>query len=230
LAPGDKVRLFSRTHARFDDTGKVAHIGNNGTVLDVVEANHDGLRLRGPSGKTGFVGWEALKPKGEKRVRLAYGDCLTIDAAQGITSDRHISAMPAGSASVSGFKNYVASSRHRIASWMVTGKGAELQAIQNRRPLGITDPITDDDIWNHVAGNLSKQTLKGSATAFLSSVAEAEVKTARAFQAGMRTFEWRDYKGKPRATVRKRKTYRRLREQFAAAVTKVRDAVAALTV
>jgi hypothetical protein len=66
-------------------------------------------------------------------------------------------------------------------------KGAELLAVQNRRPLGVRDPISDDAIWRHVGENLSKQTVKESATAFRSSVSEEQVKTAGAFQAGMRT-------------------------------------------
>ena len=66
-------------------------------------------------------------PRRSGRVRLAYGDCLTIDSSQGLTSDEHVNALPGGSRSVQGFKAYVAESRHRVAAWLVGSMGAELR-------------------------------------------------------------------------------------------------------
>ena len=101
LAAGDRVRLFAWTNARFE-SGKVAHIGNNSSVLDVVRVADDGIWLRTREGNTGFVKWEKLKDQGSGRIKLTYGDCLTIDSAQGMTSDEHIHACPAGTAGIDG--------------------------------------------------------------------------------------------------------------------------------
>jgi hypothetical protein len=35
---------------------------------------------------------------------------------------------------VQGFKNYVAESRHRVASWMIVNESAERQQIRDKRP------------------------------------------------------------------------------------------------
>ena len=74
-----------------------------------------GLEVVTPGGKLGFIAWEGLRARGSTGLHIAYGDCRTIDSSQGLTSDEHINALPGGSRSVQGFKNYVASSRHRVA-------------------------------------------------------------------------------------------------------------------
>ncbi len=97
LAPGDWVRLFDRLNARFLDGGR-GNIGHNGSVLEVREVTAEGIVLRTAAGRDGAVSWDSLADKKNGRARLAPGDVLTIDAAQGITSSEHINAMPAGSA------------------------------------------------------------------------------------------------------------------------------------
>ncbi len=78
--------------------------------------------------------------------------------------------------------------------------------------------VTDDDLWQNVAANLSKVTIKESATEFLSSVTAEEIKTAKAFQATMRGFEAREHQGKPATTFWTRRAYWRFAGQFAAMV------------
>ena len=94
LAVGDRVRLFARTRGVFagpGGRGKSAAIGDNGSVLEVAEVRPSrGLVLRTAAGKEGFVAWEKLRDEGSGRVRLAYGDCLTIDSSQGLTSDEQV--------------------------------------------------------------------------------------------------------------------------------------------
>jgi phage/plasmid primase-like uncharacterized protein len=212
LAEGDSVRLFARTRGVFTDDGgrrKSASIGDNGTVLRVVRVlPAEGLELRGESGKVGFVSWEALRDReGTGRIRLTYGDAGTIDSSQGITSDEHINALPAGSKAAQGFKAYVAESRHRVQSWMVGSMGAEMREALTRRPMGLPAPATAEDArreaWANVVRNLERQTPKESALAFLEGGAAERRQGARALQAGLRKSEARAAAGERATTLRR---------------------------
>ena len=210
LAEGDNVRLFERTRALFtDEQGrrKSANIGDNGTVLRVVKVLHmEGLELRGESGKVGFVSWDALRDsEGTGRIRLTYGDAGTIDSAQGITSDEHINALPAGSKAAQGFTAYVAESRHRARSWLVGSMGAEMREAQTRRPMGLPPPATAEEsrqqAWANVVRNLERQQLKESALAFLESGAAEATQGAKTLQGGLRRWEARAASGERPTTL-----------------------------
>ena len=149
----DRVRLFSRTNAAYADKSR-GLIGNNGSVLEVVSIDKTGITLRNASGRVGRVAWERHPDSG--RIRLSYGDALTIDASQGLTSTEHIEAMPAGTSGVNAFKAYTASSRHRRATYIIVAEGAERREIATRRPLGDPRPIREHDVWGNVARNLSR--------------------------------------------------------------------------
>ena len=129
LAEGDRVRLFERTNAKFTGTDTVGNIGRNGTVLEITAIRDDGLMLRNPAGKEGFVAWTTLRSDASGQVRLAYGDALTTNTAQGSTVTEHIHAMPSGSRMVSAFGAYTSGSRHREQSFIVTSEGAERSEI-----------------------------------------------------------------------------------------------------
>lgn len=198
LAEGDNVRLYARTRAVFkDDAGraKSASIGDNGTVLRVEAAQADGLMLRGESGKVGFVAWKALQDReGSGRLLLGYGDCLTIDSSQGITSDEHINALPAGSKAVQGFKAYVAESRHRVRSWLVGSMGAEMREVRASRPSGLPSPTPEQAeaaAWANLTKNLENQPLKESALAFLEKAVATTRTKVKSFQKALRTHEAR---------------------------------------
>jgi len=212
LAEGDSVRLFARTRGVFTDgqgRRKSASIGDNGTVLRVVKVlPAGGLELRGESGKVGFVSWDALRDReGSGRIRLTYGDAGTIDSSQGITSDEHINALPAGSRAAQGFKAYVAESRHRVQSWMVGSMGAEMREALTRRPMGLPAPATAEEArreaWANVVRNLERQTPKESALAFLEGGAAERRQGARALQAGLRKSEARAAAGERATTLRR---------------------------
>src|SRR6201992_3366871 len=79
----DRVRLFSRTNSAYADKAR-GLIGNNGSVVEVVSIDKTGITLRNASGRVGRVAWERHPDSG--RIRLSYGDALTIDASQGLTS------------------------------------------------------------------------------------------------------------------------------------------------
>ena len=59
LAKGDRVRLFRSTGADFGN-GRGGNIGRNGSVLEVVGVDDQGLTLRGRSGKVGTVRWSDM--------------------------------------------------------------------------------------------------------------------------------------------------------------------------
>lgn len=191
LAIGDRVRLFARTTARFADGGHGV-IGNNGSVLEVTGVDAGGLRLRRGTGQEGMIAWDKLRDPVHGRVRLTYGDVLTIDAAQGSTGTEHILAMPGGSGTVNGFKAYVSASRHRAASFMVTSEGAERGAVMARRPLGDPRPIGLSDLWAHMAENLSRQVMPESATSFLERACRVQTGAVRALHAGFQPIEQRE--------------------------------------
>lgn len=231
LASGDRVRLYARTRGLFtDDQGrrKSAAIGDNGSVLTVVEAGREGLHLRAESGRVGFVAWAQLQDRSTGNIRLGYGDCLTIDSSQGITSDEHISAMPAGSLSVQGFKGYVSASRHRVTSWLVTSHGAELREVADRRPMSAVEQPAPGAkaLWGNVARNLSRQPLKESALAMLEQSAASVSKAAQTLQRGLRLHEAREKAGHARTTLRRTFEHRQAAQALGQLATRLDAAMA----
>lgn len=209
LAPGDQVRLFSRTNGRYPDRSR-GIIGNNGSVLQVTKLDADGATLRNAQGREGLVLWNTLRAPGSGRVRLAYGDVLTIDAAQGATSTAHILALPAGSRTVTGFKAYTGASRHRAENHLVFSEGAERREVMGRRPLGDTRAIGGTDLWENVARNLSRQPAQESATAFMERAHQVNRAAARALQAGFSAAEQRAVAGEEPTTLTATWRYRRM--------------------
>lgn len=201
LAVGDRVRLFDRATARFTATGTHGNIGNNGSVLEVRGISEEGLLLRNAAGREGVVRWGTLRHRESGRVRLIYGDVLSIDAVQGATSTEHINAMPGGSAAVNANKGYVAESRHRRTTWLVASDGAERQEVARRRPLGDQRPVREQDVWDNVARNLAREPEKGSALAFLERAQELRRGGVRALQEGLQPAEAREARGQGRSTL-----------------------------
>ena len=181
LAAGDRVRLFKSTGARFAD-GRGGSIGRNGSVLEVQAVDDAGILAKAlRTGREGRIAWSSLADTAG-RIRLAYGDVLTINTAQGSTADEHIYAFPGGSRAVNGLKAYTAGTRHRRQAWLITSQGAERREISQRRPLNDRRPIGPDDEWANVARNLSAQPAKDAAIAFLESAGTVRRGTVRMFQ------------------------------------------------
>ena len=86
-----------------------------------------------------------------------------MDAAQGITSDWHIDALPRGTAGATAFKSYTAESRHVFGCDTMISEAAVFEAVRQRRPLGDQEPITSEDLWNRVAEDMSDQPWKSLA-------------------------------------------------------------------
>ena len=208
LAVGDRVRLFSRTNAVCTDRSR-GLIGNNGSVLQVVSVDKAGVTLRNARGRVGRVAWDTLRHPDNGGIRLSYGDALTIDSSQGLTSTEHLEALPAGTSGVNAFKAYTASSRHRRATYIVCSDGAERREITTRRPLGDTRPIRESDVWANIARNLSRQPEQESALAFMERAHQVRRETTTAMQIGLQRVEQRLSRGKEPATLARRLLWQR---------------------
>ncbi|WP_338929236.1 MobF family relaxase (plasmid) [Roseomonas mucosa] len=179
LATGDRVRLFRRTMGTID--GRSANFGSNGDVVTVAGRSEAGLLLRDKQGRVGEVPWRFLKDRQTGRLMLGHGHALTIDAAQGITSQEHINALPRGTSGVTSFKGYVAESRARGASWTMVAEAPTFEAIKRTKALGDATPITSEDLWRKVGEDLSQKPYKPLGVDLL-----AEARTAR--EAAIDTF------------------------------------------
>jgi hypothetical protein len=168
LATGDKVRLFRKTSARIE--GKRGFIGSNGDIVEIVSRSDTGLQVRNAAGEVGDVAWAKMTDSKSGRVLLGFGHALTIDAAQGITSDEHINAMPRGSSGATAFKAYVAESRHVKQSWTVVAEGAVHEAIKHARSLGDQAPVTTDDLFDQIARDMAKRPYKSLATDLINAI------------------------------------------------------------
>ena len=82
---------------------------------------------------------------------------LTIDSIQGVTSEESIVVMPRGSDLVDAFRGYTAASRHRGRSYIVCSEAAERAALERRRPIGASRTVTEDEIWDRIAVNLTRE-------------------------------------------------------------------------
>jgi hypothetical protein len=158
IAAGDKLRLFRRTWGTIE--GKSSQIGNNGDVVQVVGQNAAGICLQTRGGGVAEVEWRRLADEATGRLLVGFGHALTIDAAQGITSDEHINALPRGTSGVTAFTSYVAESRSRGATWTVISEAAVHEAERHRQALGDITPITTEDLWARIAKDMSQKPYK----------------------------------------------------------------------
>lgn len=181
LAASDRVRLFRSIGARFGP-GRGGNIGRNGSVLEVVGMDDDGLALRARSGQVGVVAWADLADRRTGRVQLAYGDCMTIHTAQGSTTPEHIFALPAGSQAVDGNLGYAAGTRHRHAAFLLTSEAAERGQVRKARPLNDARAVTAEDQWANVARSLSYQPQKDTAYGLLERVGQIRRGSVERFQ------------------------------------------------
>lgn len=158
LAAGDRVRLFRKTWGTVG--GEAKQVGNNGNVVTVLAVLADGLRIRTQDGEVADVKWQKLMDDKTNRLLLGHGHAITIDSAQGITSDEHINALPRGTGGVTGFKAYVAESRARGATWTIISEGAVFEAERRRQALGDNTPITKESLWKRAGEDLSYKPYK----------------------------------------------------------------------
>ena len=213
LAIGDRLRLFARTPASLG--GKGGNLGNNGSVVTVEAIEDGGLQLRNAKGTSGFVKWETLRDQNTGRIRLTYGDVITIDAIQSATSTEHINALPSGSDAVQSFKAYVAQSRSRETTWLVVADGRERAEIMSRRALGNIEPITEADVWTNVARNLSRQPEKELATDLLERANRSHMGTVRSLATAFQPKQQRETEGQEGTTLHRTFAERRGEQEVA---------------
>ncbi|WP_308721276.1 MobF family relaxase [Komagataeibacter xylinus] len=195
IAMGDRLRLYRRTWGSVD--GKGATVGNNGDVVEVLAHGDAGLRVRTKDGLVADVEWRRFRDVKTGRVLLGFGHAMTIDAAQGLTSDEHINALPRGVELATGFTSYVAESRARGTTWTMISDGATFEAVRNQRPLGDTTPITSDDLWNHVAKKMAHKPYKSLGTDLVARTRKARDARIRELIALGRTQETLMKSGRP---------------------------------
>jgi len=205
LAEGDRVRLFRRTWGKIN--GHEAQVGNNGDVVRVLGQDAHGLRILTKEGAVAEVEWRRLRDAKTGRLSLGFGHALTIDAAQGITSDEHINALPRGTASVTAFTTYVAESRSRGTTWTVISEGAVLEAERHRQTLGDITPITRERLWERAAEDMSEKPYKALGIDLLGDAVREREAAIDAFIRSNQTME-AAAKSDPDAG---RKAFRRLR-------------------
>ena len=158
IATGDRVRLFRRTWGTVN--GRASHAGDNGDIVEVLGRTAAGLRLRTKDGRVADLEWRRLCDSETDRLLLGFGHALTINAAQGITSDEHINALPRGTSGVTAFTAYSAESRSRGTTWTVISEAAVYETERYRQALGDITPITRDDLWGRVAEDMSRKPYK----------------------------------------------------------------------
>ncbi len=157
LAAGDRVRLFRKTWGTVG--GEAKQVGNNGNVVTVLAVLADGLRIRTQDGEVADVKWQKLMDDKTNRLLLGHGHAITIDSAQGITSDEHINALPRGTGGVTGFKAYVAEGRARGATWTIISEGAVFEAERDAKR-----SVTTRQSPRRVSGNERAKTCPTSPT------------------------------------------------------------------
>src|SRR3954469_22969162 len=224
LAVGDRLRLFARAQASLGTKG--GNIGNNGAVVTVERIEDAGLQLRNAKGTSGFVKWDTLRDQSTGRIRLTYGDVITIDAIQSATSTEHINALPSGSEAVHSFKAYVAQSRSRETTWLVVADGRERSEIMSRRALGNVEPISKDDVWANVARNLSRQPEKELATDLLEQAHKTHIGTVRSLATAFQPKQQREAEGREGTTLHRTYAQHRGERDVAGAAENVSEAAA----
>jgi len=140
----------------------------NADVADISQAIRSHLKARGEIGEDRAV------------VRA-------IDAAQGITSDEHINAMPRGTASMTGFMAYVAETRHVYRCWTMISEAAVREAELRSRALGDPDPVRMADLWNRVAADLGRHDYKALGLDLVTSQKELERLRAKTLAAAIKS-------------------------------------------
>ncbi|GBR56667.1 AAA family ATPase [Gluconobacter sphaericus] len=165
LAVGDRVRLFSKTSVRMETAHgrRWRDLGSNGDFTTVKGWSDEGLVLQNAKGREGLVPWTRLADPKTGRVRLGFGHAMTVDAAQGVTSDEHINAMPRGSSAMTGFTSYVAESRHVHRCWTAVSEGSLREAETFSRALGDIRPVTVNDLYDRLASDMGRHPYKSLA-------------------------------------------------------------------
>lgn len=220
VAIGDRVRLYRRTYGRGAGRGA---IGVNGSILELRAVEAAGLMLRTASGREALVPWQALRDRETGRILIGQGDCLTVDSAQGATSQSDCClALPRGSEGMDAGRFYVAMSRHRSKSWILLGEGAERRAVSARRPLGDARPIRAADLWSHAAQAFARRPQSETALDLMERAYAARRAAETAFRIGLMRMEHRGVQGRALTVLPVQGRRRRLAQALAPLEARIR--------
>lgn len=220
LSVGDRLRLFRRTSVKAETSRGLRwkELGSNGDFVTVKALMKDGLVLENSRGRAGFAPWDRLADPATGRLMLGFGHAMTIDSAQGVTSDEHINAMPRGTSGVTGFTTYVAESRHIHQCWTVIAEGALRETEAWSRPLGDTTPITVDDLYDRAAADMGRHPYKSLAIDLAREQLELDRSAARWIRQSHNVEQMRQKGLEPGSAFRRRQEERALgtlsREQW----------------
>jgi hypothetical protein len=188
VAVGDKLRMFTRT---FDAEAKGARkfLSSNGDVVEALQLQPDGIRVRNAGGDEGLITWAQMRPWRAPRndpVQVTYGYAVTVDTAQSATTTAAILAMPEGSRQVTGYKAYTAGSRPQVEYHMVVSDAAERREIVKRQMIGVPQELPREaDVIRNLAANLGRFDAKRNATDLRISAVAAQRSMIASFQRGM---------------------------------------------
>lgn len=170
IAIGDKLMLLKKVQGVVEGSNLTRDVGYNGSLVELVDLDRDGEKLivKTATGKIFRVPLANLKDKETGRLMLGYGYALTIDKAQGITSDNHINALLAGTDAIDAKKFYVNESRHRKRCVTMLDREAELENIKRKLAIGVKLlPEPEEALREYSIKNIEKCALKMNAVDFV---------------------------------------------------------------
>lgn len=225
LAEGDRVRLFRKVSVFAD--GKRTAVGANGDIVEILSVGPDTITMRNTAGESAVVPFDKLLDRQTGRLQLGHGHALTIDAAQGITSDEHINALPRGTAGATAFKMYVAESRHTQRAWTVIAEGAVREAVEHDRALGDQTPVTAKDLRDRIARDMAERPYKAIATDLVRTMQRDAERAAREWMRSEHAHQAAAADGRDTAAeIRARLQRERLQSALAKHLTQIDAAMA----
>jgi hypothetical protein len=170
IAIGDKLMLLKKTQGVVEGSNLRRDVGYNGSLVELVDIDRENEKIivKTQTGKIFRVRLANLKDKETGRLMLGYGYALTIDKAQGITSDNHINALLAGTDAIDAKKFYVNESRHRKRCVTMLDREAELENIKRKLAIGVKlPPEPEEALREYSIANIEKCALKMNAVDFV---------------------------------------------------------------
>lgn len=158
IAIGDKLMLLKRAQGVVEGSNLTRDVGYNGSLVELVDLDRDGktIIVKTATGKVFRVPLANLRDKETGRLMLGYGYALTIDKAQGITSDNHINALLNGTDAIDAKKFYVNESRHRKRCVTMIDRDAELENIKRKLAIGVKLPPEPEEALKNTRSEISR--------------------------------------------------------------------------
>ena len=196
LGIGDRVRLFSA--ASKPRPARWATMAMCSMSSPLTGECRDWPNLR--TGKEGRIPWEKLT-RDDGRIHLAYGDALTINAAQGMTTNSFIISLPSGSRAIDANDAYSAGTRQRDWSCIITNGQAGSAEVRQSRALNDTRAITLDDQWGNVGKHFAQKSQKDLALSLLEKLTAVHRGSVIEFAKQLQPAELRMSAGQPPSFV-----------------------------